>query len=798
MVGGSSTMVVAHAVAAERWRRRRAATVLLVVLAGVSAAVPMALWSAANRTSRAIDDFIAVADVPDASLYICPPGFDEATSDPQACFEHDPVRELDVIRSMPEVDRASRFGFSPAHGGTSPDRATWEQLGVAGIFDDIPDATLVGEPIVVAGQLPAIDAPDELAVTEATAEALDLHAGDDLWLSSAFAPPDRQPSRSTVTGVVRTAADLLPLDLESVSGPPIFARRGWVAAHADEFPAFQGLAVWFDGTDQEAFTAAVRERLEGQVVHADDAFPTDERENIDLALDFETRAAVGIAALTSLVAAFLVGQAVARQARSESGDSDALLALGMTRRQVMAAALLRWSPVALVAVLLALALALGASSLGPLGVARRGPWDRSIHVDHTVLLVGVVALVALVLGAAVIASRRGTVADADARRVAAALPTAGPPGLRTGVALALRSLSRRGSLPLLSAVGGTAVAMALVITAAGGLASFRLVLDETDRFGVAWDALVESAPEDVGTRLAAVPGVTSASWIVGEDADIGDDPAVWLQTLFPVDGVETTEPVIVDGQAPDDAHEIAIGARTRATSDAAIGTEIEVRTTATGRTATYEVVGVAMITDGFEPNVGHGAIVTPDGFARVSEASEFADVGVEVVDGAGREEALRHLDEILPSVQAPFPVPASLANAERISDLPLQLAIGAAALAAVTLGHALITSIRRNRQELAVYRVLGFTRGQVVGSVASQATVLAVAAVAIGVPVGIAGARWGWRTLAGTFGVATEPIVPFGVVVVCAVAALVVANLAACPSGYAAARSRPAKALRTE
>ena len=82
----------------------------------------------------------------------------------------------------------------------------------------------------------------------------------------------------------------------------------------------------------------MRERLEGQVVHADDAFPTDERENIDLALDFETRAAVGIAALTSLVAAFLVGQAVARQARSESGDSDALLALGMTRRQVMAAA----------------------------------------------------------------------------------------------------------------------------------------------------------------------------------------------------------------------------------------------------------------------------------------------------------------------------------------------------------------------------------------------------------------------------------------------------------------------------
>jgi hypothetical protein len=82
--------------------------------------------------------------------------------------------------------------------------------------------------------------------------------------------------------------------------------------------------------------------------------------------------------------------------------------------------------------------------------------------------------------------------------------------------------------------------------------------------------------------------------------------------------------------------------------------------------------------------------------------------------------------------------------------------------------------------------------------VATQATVLALAAVVVGVPLGIIGARWGWRTLARSFGVVSGPLVPVWVVLASAAVAVLVANLAAGPPTLSTTRGRPADALRSE
>lgn len=779
--------------AAERWRRRRLATVLLVLLGGLSAAVPMAMLSAGRRTADAVDHFIATADVADTALYVCPPGASFADDDPMACFLHDPVDELAAVQALPGVERASRFGFSPAAGGAERDPATWEQLGVATLADPVPDTTPLGEPIVVDGRAPNAEASDELAITEAAAAALGIGAGDDLWLTSLEV--ERDPVVSTVVGVIRTPADLLPLDLASVSSPPVFARQGWVEAHGEDFPAYGGLAVWLDeDTEVDDLLAAARERLPDQVIEPDSTLQGDERETIDQAIRFEARAALVTGGLAALIAVFLVGQAVARQARSEGDDDPVLAALGFTQRQLVTASFLRWLPVALAAAVVAAVGAVAASTLGPVGVARRGPWERTVHVDLPVLALGSTVVALLVVVTAVAVARRSAPPAAVTAGVGVAL---GPPGVRTGVGLALRSLSRRGALPLVSAVVATALAIALVITVAGGVTTLHVVLDEPERFGVAWDALIEAAPEDAGDRLAGLDGVEGAAWIAGTDVDIGRHEEVWLQAYAPVDEVEVTRPVIVEGQEPVTDTEIALGRRTSAVSGVSIGDEVEVHNPVSGESASYRVVGLTMVTDGFEPNVGHGAHVTPDGMARVVPEVTPADIGVALADG-GRDDAVDTLAEAFPNVQSPFPVPSSLANAERVSTLPTQLAVGAGLLAAITLGHALIIAVRRQRRELAVHRVLGFTRRQVVVAVAVQATVLALAAVAIGVPLGVMGARWTWRLLAAAFGVATEPLVPVGVVLLAAVAAVVVANLAATPPGLWVAHVRPARALRTE
>ena len=58
-------------------------------------------------------------------------------------------------------------------------------------------------------------------------------------------------------------------------------------------------------------------------------------------------------------------------------------------------------------------------------------------------------------------------------------------------------------------------------------------------------------------------------------------------------------------------------------------------------------------------------------------------------------------------------------------SLPLALGVFFALLATATVAHALVTTVRRRRQELAVLRSLGFTRRQTRVAIAWQATLIA-------------------------------------------------------------------------
>jgi ABC-type lipoprotein release transport system permease subunit len=103
-----------------------------------------------------------------------------------------------------------------------------------------------------------------------------------------------------------------------------------------------------------------------------------------------------------------------------------------------------------------------------------------------------------------------------------------------------------------------------------------------------------------------------------------------------------------------------------------------------------------------------------------------------------------------------------------------------------TVTHALVTSVRRRRRDLAVLKTLGFVRGQVAATVAWQASTFAVVALGLGLPLGIAAGRWAWQLTAAALGVASGPVVPLLV------------NLAAAVPGWAAGRLRPATVLRSE
>jgi hypothetical protein len=142
--------------------------------------------------------------------------------------------------------------------------------------------------------------------------------------------------------------------------------------------------------------------------------------------------------------------------------------------------------------------------------------------------------------------------------------------------------------------------------------------------------------------------------------------------------------------------------------------------------------------------------------------------------------------------------PGDIKNYASIRDTPLALAVVLAVLAIGTLAHVLLTGVRRRRRDLALLKTLGFTRRQVLGTVAWEASAFAAVALLIGLPVGVVVGRWAWTVFASTAGVSTTATVPLATVLLAIPATLLAANLIAAAPGWEAARLRPALVLRTE
>ena len=79
-----------------------------------------------------------------------------------------------------------------------------------------------------------------------------------------------------------------------------------------------------------------------------------------------------------------------------------------------------------------------------------------------------------------------------------------------------------------------------------------------------------------------------------------------------------------------------------------------------------------------------------------------------------------------------------------------------------------------------------------------QAIAFSLAAVAVGLPLGIAAGRWAWILFAGSAGAPAKPVVPVLLVLAFVPATLLVAALVAAVPGRSAGRLWPASVLRAE
>ena len=535
------------------------------------------------------------------------------------------------------------------------------------------------------------------------------------------------------------------------------------------------------------------------------------------------------AGLAGVIALAILAQLLSRQLQLDATDFPILRALGMTRRRLAALSIARVGAVTVAGGVMAVGLAIPASALMPIGPARLAEPSPGIEINLAILALGCAAIailpVILVLPAIwrTAARAQGPLGVAEpaapmrAARLSTALGLAGSVTSGIGVRMAFEAGHGRTAVPVRSALVGTTVAIAAVVAAAVFGGSLIGLVSTQHRYGQNWsqelDLQVGAAPLAVVAKpLARVPGLTEYAGGNYGQVGIGGTtvPAIGLDQ-FRGQGYLT----LLAGAPPAAPDEIVLGARTLRAAQRRLGQTVPV--TVNGRTRPMRIVGAAVfaafsVGGGSATDLGNGAAVLasvlsrpspPDCAGRNTCYNFFLlryQPGTNLPAASARLEGIMRAAGCPPQlcIAATDQRPTDIQNYTGVRDTPLALCAVLILLAVGTLAHVLLTGVRRRRRDLAVLKTLGMLRSQVLRVVSWQASALAAAALAAGVPLGIGAGRWSWALFAGSVGVAGNAEIPVTIVLLVVPVTLLLANLIAAGPGWAAARLRPAAILRAE
>ncbi len=633
------------------------------------------------------------------------------------------------------------------------------------------------------------------------------------------------PLTFTVTGIAVFDDQVVPTTVTNeqprVLLTPAFSRTK--AANSIVYMPEAGLRLR-PGTDLASFTARAR-ALEARYPQAQAAYTvvvnlTDEVAATERAIRPEAVALAVFAGLAGLIALAVLGQLLARQLALDSAEFPILRAIGMTRRSLLVLAMARLAVVTVAGALVAVALAVAASPLMPIGSARIAEPDPGVEVNVALLAAGFAVIAAAPL--AVLAgptwravSRAlgplGVAEPAGGRTrpslLAAALTSSGPVTSGVGVRMAFEPGRGRTAVPVRSALAGSVIALAALAAAAVFGASLAGLVGTPHRYGDNWDAQLNLGFAGVSgpyaaKLLSAAPAITQ--YAAGNTGQVTVDG-----TSVPAIGVDQLHGsgylTLLSGHAPTSVNQIVLGAQTLRAVGRRLGQTVQVAVnfaTETGgpaTTRTMRIVGTAVFPDFGLPglsdtDLGNGALVATPLLSEtmpqtgcVHGATCYNFFLLRYRPGTDASAVTARL--LAATAKAGCPAssctvtadkrPGDIKNYAAIRDTPLVLAAVLALLAVGTLAHVLLTGVRRRRRDLAVLKTLGCTRSQIHGIVAWEASALAAAALLAGIPLGVIAGRLAWAVFADAAGVASQATVEVPLALLAIPATLLLANVIA-------------------
>ena len=547
-----------------------------------------------------------------------------------------------------------------------------------------------------------------------------------------------------------------------------------------------------------------------------------------------------IAALTTLVVAAL---AISRQLHSSDQELQILRALGASPATIVADGLIGILMAILVGSVLAAAIALAISPLSPLGPIRDVYHPPGIAFDWTVLgsgllvLLGGLSAIAVVLAYRAAPHRLPSQSQIDASRDSKLVQMATSSGLSPsgviGLRFALNPGHGRNAVPARSVVLGAIFAVALVSTTLTFSSGLHTLVSRPALYGWNWNYALSSGNVVPPQALAALSHDSDVSaWSGYHSLSVQIDGQTVPVLLGNNDAA--VAPPILSGHAVDGNNQVVLGAITLSLLHKHIGDTV-VFSFGTPNTAPLYlppaklvIVGMATLpaiggesTFADHPSMGTGALLSDrlsPGFIHAVQNPDpnlvgpglvFVRLRDHVSSGAGLAD-MNRIANLANKVFAGDPNangdsvgvldvqhPAEIVDYQSTGATPVVLASGLAAGAIVALALTLVASVRRRRRDLALLKTLGFTTRQLGVTIAWQASVIAVIAVIVGVPVGTVVGRQLWILFAHNINAVPKPTVPASLIVVAA-GALILANLVAAVPAYVAGRTPSALVLRAE
>ncbi len=825
-------------------RRRWGGYLALAVLIGLVGGVAMAAVTAARRTDSSYPAFLASTNPsdlivqPQVSDYV--PGFTAQ------------LAGLKHVRSAELGDDFNAATITPA-GQVGTILLTQVELLAS------PDGLFSRQDrvVITRGHAASPARPDEIVATTEAAAILGLHVGSHVLVgldtgNARNVTPFHRKLDLTVVGIGELNIQVVRDDIDAdrtgfLIGTPALAREYGPCCSSTPYDGLQlaGGSRYDPAVEQEydhlLDTSSLTRSTGGQLV----LYVTSEIEAEAQRAIRPEAIALGVFGVIAGVAVLIIGiQSVSRQLRALSPEAEVLRALGAGPATTVEDGVLGLLGAVIVGALMAAAVAAGLSPLTLFGPVHEVYSSGGLYLDWTVLGLGAAGLVLLIGGAAAAIgywqaphriSARALSAERESAVVRAARAAGLPAYAVAGLQLAVEPGRGRTAVPVRSVIAGA------VLAAAVGTATLT--------FGASLSTLI-SHPALYGWNFSyaiyAIDGYgpLPASWTSGplhHDPLVAATSGVYFGTVQ-IDGQTVpamaapvraaVAPRPLSGGGLDGSNQIVLGPATLAQLHKRIGQSVEVSEGALIPPVTLKIAGTAALPTignplGIHASMSTGAIlptqVIPEAVQHVyGPISGPNAIFVRLRPGVSQAAGLRSLEQVTRQINADarspeaativgnvaqygnwasllsVQRPAEIVNYKSMGTMPAILAGGLAAGAAAALSLTLVASVRRRRRDFALLKTLGFTRRQLSGAVAWQASVIVVIGLAVGVPLGVAAGRWLWLLFAHQLSAVPDPTIPAGSIALAALAALILANLVAALPGRQAARTPAGLMLRAE